>query len=185
MNTSRGFTLVESLIVIALLSILAVMASGMMRALSLRMEARSVMTHLSRSIAEARHTAIARQIPVGLCGSRNTLNCDSMWQDGVLMFADPANLGEPETTNNILSFNRITTQGARVTWRGFGNGQGLRFDAFGRASASNGSFTYCPASKDASYARQIVINRGGRARFSRDRNNDGVHEDSSGNPLKC
>lgn len=185
MKQSRGFTLVESLVVLAISSILTFVAVGFWNNLQLRMESRTVITLLANSLADARNTAISRQIPVAMCGSRNASNCDNLWQEGVLVFLDVDGSGKPSANSDILGFYRIQTRNGRIDWRGFGAGSSLRFDSFGRASASNGSFTYCPGNNQRSYARQVVINRGGRVRYSRDRDGDGIHEDASGNPLKC
>lgn len=185
MKQSLGFTLVESLVVLVITSLLTFMAVSFWGGLQLRMEGRTAITLLANSLANARNSAITRQIPVAVCGSRDASSCDNLWQDGVLVFLDVNGSGKPTTSSDILGFYRIQTRNARIAWRGFGAGSSLRFDSFGRASASNGSFTYCPGNNQSSYARQVVINRGGRVRYSRDRDGDGIHEDASGNPLKC
>lgn len=185
MKKNLGFTLIELLSVILITCLLSFMAAGMWSSLQLRMEARAAMTMVASSLSNARNTAISRQIPVAVCGSRNASKCDSLWQDGVLVFLDVAGLGKPSSDKDILGFYRIETRNAHIQWKGFGSTSSLRFDRLGRASASNGSFTYCPGSKDNNYARQVVINRGGRVRYSKDRNGDGIHEDASGKPLSC
>lgn len=185
MKKPLGFTLIESLVVISILSLLSFVAAGMWNTLQLRLESRAAITLLANSLSDARTTAITRQIPVAVCGSRNASECDSLWQDGVLVFLDVTGVGKPSSDKDILGFYRIETHDARIVWKGFGNGTSLRFDRFGRASASNGSFTYCPGNKETLYARQVVINRGGRVRYSRDRNGDGIHEDAGGKALSC
>lgn len=185
MKKTQGFTLIETLFVLLISSILAFMAASAWSMLQLRMEGRAATTLLANSLSVARNTAITRQIPVTVCGSRNASECDNLWQEGVLVFFDVLGTGKPATENDILGFYRIETRSARIAWRGFGSGVSLRFDRYGRASASNGSFTYCPGNKESRFARQVVINRGGRVRYSRDRNGDGVHEDASGKPLSC
>lgn len=185
MKHSQGFTLIEALFVIAISSVLAVIATSALHTMQLKMERRSAITLIASSLSDARNSAITRHTPVALCGSRNASVCDSLWQEGILVFLDVKGQGNPASANDILGFYRIETRKASVAWRGFGAGNILRFDRMGRTSASNGSFTYCPGNKDNHYAQQVVINRGGRVRYSRDRNNDGIHEDSSGKPLIC
>lgn len=185
MKASAGFTLAESVVVLAVCSVLAFMTIDLLGALRARLQALTAVTLLADSLSQARYTAIARQVPVTVCGSSTALSCDNRWQDGVLMFTDIARSGKPASPDTILGFHRIDRHDARITWRGFGSGSSLRFDRMGRASASNGSFTYCPADKENRYARQVVISRGGRVRFSRDTDKDGVHEDARGRPLNC
>lgn len=185
MKHSQGFTLIEALVVLVISSIIGAMATSSWATLKLRMEARSTITLLASSLSSARNTAISRQTPVTLCGSSNASTCDNLWQEGVLVFIDIKRIGKPSAESDILGSYRMDRRDAHITWKGFGSGSILRFDPSGRTSASNGSFTYCPANKESRYARQVVINRGGRVRFSLDRNGDGIHEDSSGNPLSC
>lgn len=185
MKKTPGFTLIELLFVILITCLLSFMAAGMWNTLQLRLEARTAISMVASSLSDARNTAISRQIPIAVCGSSNASECDSRWQDGVLVFLDVAGVGKPSSDKDILGFYRIETDDARIVWKGFGSGTSLRFDHFGRASASNGSFTYCPGNKENLYARQVVINRGGRVRYSRDRNGDGIHEDAGGKALSC
>lgn len=185
MKQSQGFTLIEILFVIAIFSVLASIATSALDTLQLKMEGRSAITLIASSLSDARNSAITRQTPVALCGSRNASVCDSLWQEGILVFLDVKGLGNPASANDILGFYRIETRKASIAWRGFGVGSIVRFDQMGRTSTSNGSFTYCPGNKDNHYARQVVINRGGRVRYSQDRNSDGIHEDSSGKALSC
>jgi len=183
--SAAGFTLVETLFVLLIMSIITMMAGTAWQSLQQRMEARATLTLIANSLSDARHAAITRQSPVSLCGSRDGQACDGSWQSGILAFVDIAASGIPSDPQRILGFYRVPSRGARITWRAFGMKDLLRYDTMGRTSASNGSFTYCPGNRDVRLARQIVLNRGGRVRYSLDRNGDGVHEDSSGKALTC
>lgn len=180
-----GFTLVETLFVLLIISIITLMAGNAWQGLQQRMEARATVALLASSLYAARNAAITRQSPVSVCGSRDGLVCDGSWQSGIMAFIDTTASGIPLSEQRILGFYRMPSPGARITWRAFGMRDLLRYDTMGRTSASNGSFTYCPGNRDVSLARQIVLNRGGRVRFSLDRNGDGIHEDSSGKALTC
>lgn len=184
MKTSRGFTLVEAVIVLAISSIILAMASNAWQHIRERSAARNSILMLANTLASARHAAQTLRTPVSLCGSGDGISCNQQWQHGILVFLDRAGTGSPATSADILSFSQSGHPHARMTWRGFGSSR-MGFDARGLASASNGTFTYCPSGTNPAYARQIVLNRGGRARFSRDRDGDGIHEDASGNALTC
>jgi type IV fimbrial biogenesis protein FimT len=184
-TATSGFTLMETLFVLLIISILTLMAGNAWHALQQRMEARAAVALIASSLYAARNAAITRQMPVSICGSRNGLACDGQWQSGIMAFVDSAATGVPSSPQRILGFYRMPSSNARVTWQAFGMKNLLRYDNMGRTSASNGSFTYCPGNRDAALARQIVLNRGGRVRFSLDRDGDGIHEDSSGKALRC
>lgn len=185
MKKSPGFTLIELLFVILITCLLSFMAAGMWSSLKLRMEARSVIATLANSLYLARNTAISTQMPVTVCGSRNATVCDGQWQSGVLVFSDVNGQESPSASAKILGFYPTVSPTSVIAWRGFGSKTHVRFDRMGRTSASNGGFVYCPGNKDVHYARQVIINRGGRVRFSADRDGDGMHEDASGNTLRC
>lgn len=184
MKTSRGFTVVEALFALVIFSMIATMASSAWQNIRERSAARTTILMLANTLAIARHEALTRHIPVSLCGSGDGIQCNQQWQDGVLVFLDSMSAGAPASPQDILSFVPPANRHSRITWRGFGSGR-MGFDARGLTSASNGTFTYCPSGNDPAYARQIILNRGGRARFSKDRDGDGIHEDSSGNALSC
>lgn len=184
MKASRGFTLVEALFVLVIFSMISIMASSAWHNIRERSAARTTIQMLATTLASARHAALTRHIPVSLCGSSDGVSCNQQWQDGVLVFLDSTTSGAPASASDILAFSPSTTRNGRITWRGFGTNR-MGFTARGLTSASNGTFTYCSSGNDPVYARQIILNRGGRARFSKDRDGDGIHEDASGNPLVC
>lgn len=184
MKHSQGFTLIEALVVLVISSITGAMAASTWQDMSQRAEARNAINMIATSLYSARNTAMTRNQPVSLCGSSNGLECDKQWQAGILVFVDPASTGIPASSNDIISYSHPGARRALITWKGFGSSR-MGFDARGRTSASNGTFTYCATNHQLRYARQIVINRGGRVRFSHDHNGDGTHESASGAPISC
>lgn len=180
---AQGFTLVEQLAVVAILAIVFATGSAALQELGRRVEARSTVLKVDRMLSQARHAALGRQMPVAVCGSHDGLGCNGRWGDGLLVFLDPRQLGQPQRPGDILGHERLDARG-ELRWRGFG-GSTVRFDRLGRSTASNGSFTYCADNRRPEFARQVVLNRGGRIRHSRDRDGDGIHEDSGGRPLSC
>lgn len=180
---TQGFTVVEQLTVLAILAIVFATGSAALQDLSRRAEARSSVLRVDRMLSQARHAALGRQMPVAVCSSHDGISCNGRWDDGLLVFLDPRQSGQPQRPENILGHERLDTRG-ELRWRGFG-GNIVRFDRLGRSTASNGNFTYCADNRRPEFARQVVLNRGGRIRHSRDRDGDGIHEDSSGHPLSC
>lgn len=185
MKTSRGFTLVELLIAIAILSILSTLASGLWTELHTRMTAKATINAIINSLALARNQAMTKQSDILVCGSSNALTCDNHWQAGILVLLDADKNGTPEHPEDVIGFYKTPAIEGTLSWRGFGSNNGVSYNRMGQASVSNGSFTFCPTTRDPHYARQVVINRGGRVRMSRDSDGNGIHEDGSGRDLTC
>ena len=74
-TATSGFTLVETLFVLLIISILTLMAGNAWHALQQRMEARAAVALIASSLYAARNAAITRQMPVSICGSRDGLAC--------------------------------------------------------------------------------------------------------------
>jgi len=75
--------------------------------------------------------------------------------------------------------------GETLQWRAFQSRPYLQIEPSGFMRHQSGNFTWCPASRNARFARQLVVNATGRVRLSQDTDGDGIHEDSAGNPLHC
>lgn len=185
MKTPRGFTLVELLFSIAILSILSMLALSLWTEIQMRMATRATIKTITDGLTLARNHAITMQSDVLVCGSSTMQTCDNNWQTGILVLRDPDRNGEPERLEDVIGFYKIPANGAHISWRGFGSSNGVSYNRMGQTSVSNGSFTYCPATRETHHARQVVINRAGRVRLSRDRNGNGIHEDSNGRDIAC
>lgn len=100
-----------------------------------------------------------------------------------VVFEDANRNGIIDNNDQIIRYTPLNTK-TTLQWKGFG-GQRLVFESTGLTSASNGTFTYCEFNKDPLYSRQVIVSRGGRARLSPDKNNDGIYEDINGNIITC
>lgn len=122
----RGFTLIELMVVVALVAIMATLAAPSFRDFIVRRNLESVTSAFQSDIMRARSIAINRNICVTMCMSANTSNVNPTcatsgtdWQPGWIVFLNPAcNAG----TNNIPkdandppgSSPRLNLIGARV-----------------------------------------------------------------------
>jgi len=181
---TQGFTLVEQLTVLAILAIVFATGSTALQDLSRRAEARSSVLKVDRMLSHARHAALGRQMAVAVCSSHDGIACNGRWDDGLLVFLDPRQSGQPQRPENILGHERLDTRG-ELRWRGFGGSIVALSTVSGAARPATAASPTAPTTAAPSlHARSCSIG-GGRIRHSRDRDGDGIHDDSSGNPLIC
>ena len=183
MRHVRGFSLIETLTVTLLISILTYIAIPLFHTLQQRIEILTVIRELENLINTSRHRALIHHQPLTICGSQGT-TCDNNWSKGILLLQDNNRNGVEDGSDKILKYIPLNITRGTLTWRGF-SGTRIIIESLGTTFASNGSFTYCSLDNDPLYIRQVVVNRGGRVRVSRDINNDGIHEDSSSRNLVC
>ena len=178
-----GLTLLELLITIAIVIIMAVLSVPFFDSLA-RSHSDTAMHYLMREVQQARSSAVVAGKTVTLCGSEDNESCTKNWQTGmhILVFID-------SDANRILDDDERLIRASNVPkgyfqWRGAGRNY-LRFRQDGSVREM-GTFTYCPPSKKADFARQLTINRPGRSYYSRDRNGDRTHEaNNSRDPIAC
>jgi type IV fimbrial biogenesis protein FimT len=182
--TQRGFTLIELLITITIAIIIIGVAAPSFNNTLKRREANKVVDTLQTLIRNGRSYALNSHHNLTICGSSDGWHCNAMWSKGVLMLEDGNRNGIVDGKDRILQSEPLDIQPSQLVWQGFG-GKNLIIESFGTSYASNGTFTYCRKDHDPLYSRQVVVSRGGRARHSLDKNNDGVHEDSNGKAIKC
>ena len=113
------------------------------------------------------------------------MQCGAPWSQGSVVFEDANMDGRLNAGESVLRVTPARAQAGAIYWRSFGNRAALVFTPHGYTDNQSGSFTLCPLDGDPALARQVVVNRTGRVRLSRDRNGDGVFEDGTGKPLRC
>lgn len=150
-----GLTLVELLVVVALLAIVAQVALPAWQEFIMKNRSLALQHSIERAVYQARARAATRKTPFELCGSSDTESCSSNWSGGWILRAVPAS-GQPEPPEQIT---RLNPDHLQLQWAGFR--PKIVFHANGYSTASNGRFFVC---RDGVIDWQLVLNRQGRLR---------------------
>ena len=169
----RGFSLIELLIVIAMISILLLLAVPTQNSFFDKSKAKMMSEQLRLSINFARNEAIVRNVPIILCKSRNQKECSGEWQDGYIILAE----------KKIIFAFKNTIQNGILHWRSSLNHPYLTFMPSGISVQENGTFWYCLKNTE-NPAWAIVINKAGRVRISYP-DSSGEIIDEKGKLLAC
>ena len=172
MERISGFTLVELLFTVAIISILTLLATPSLSAL---IQDNRLITHTNEFIATLHFTrseAIRRGERVTLCKGTIANGCDKStqgWEQGWLIFVDHNDNGLYEEPQEILLRTRETLDkslkinaNGQLKYHISYLGSGLSRTATGALPL--GSLAICGPRGD-TFARAIVINRSGRARM--------------------
>ena len=184
-HSGDGFTLVELLLVLSILSILLALSLPNFQAMYAQRQADVVIRKVSKAIQLARMSAIRTGKLVTLCRSNSGVECGGQWRDGIIVSSDrngDRKINQDDVLQQFITFPGIN---GSLKWRAFQNRQYLQITNQGFTRYQNGNFTYCPNNGDASLARQLIINRTARIRFAIDSDGDGIREDSRGRPISC
>lgn len=180
---SRGFSLLELMIVIAVSAIIMSIAFPSFTSFINNQERRSALYELTGIFAFARQHAVMNGALVTVCPLDSTDTCGRNWNDDIHAFLDPNNTRKL-STNKALLRTISPSKNGYLTVRSL-NRSFFQFRPTGFVHSDLGNITWCPKSRDSSLAGQVIINRGGQVRLARDTDNDGIPEDSKGDPLSC
>lgn len=101
---ARGYTLIEAMVVVALLGILVAVATPSFVSLMQRNRAAGEINSLIGDLQFARSEAIKRGLPVSLCTSSNGSTClgTPHWHSGWIVFVDPGKSGTVGSAEALL-----------------------------------------------------------------------------------
>ena len=161
-NSNSGFTLLELVIVVALISIVMAIAIPSMTTFTQNDRLTTNINTLIGHLALARSEAVKRSQQVSICVSNNTVACTAgNWQDGWIVYIDADGSNTFTPGEEVLRAQQaldgantlVTAIGSQVTYdyRGF------------VTTASIGNFLLCDA-RSGPYGKTIRISTTGRVR---------------------
>jgi type IV fimbrial biogenesis protein FimT len=170
---SRGFTLVELLIVLAVAAVLAGVTVPAMNALVKSVKLTSATNDLFASLLMARSEAVKRNSRVALCKSSDGISCASSggWEQGWIVFHDTNNDGMHASGEEIVMRAQALSPDLRLS----GNLNVAKYVSYspsGNAKLVGGGFqagtiTLCNESASSGEARQIILSTAGRPRVQK------------------
>ena len=168
-NRSRGFTLIELMIAIALTGLLLSMAVPALDNFTTSARQTSAINDFVASMHMARSTAVTTNFRTTICPSSNGVNCETVsWDDGWIVFADRDSDQAVDNDEQIISssdgFDGVDIQSAEF-------GQFLMYRPNGRAmtasaAGNSGQFTICD-DRGSDKAKVIILDLSGRPRVSK------------------
>jgi len=167
---SGGFTLIELMMVVALVAILQTLAAPALSGMANSMRITTATNSLFSSLLFARSEAIKRNSRAVMCKSASGDACIATggWEQGWIVFHDTNNNAALDEGEVVLSREQAVSQPIRLT----GNGPLVSYVSYtpmGTTSFTSGAFqagtlTVCTQSSTSVAAREIKISISGRPR---------------------
>lgn len=181
-NTSTGFTLVDMLMTIAILWILIGIAVPSFTDWVRKNRLQTLQDTIYFTLQTARTMSVTGQKNIHVCGSNDGETCEKIWNNYLLVFDDTNDDHEPNPEELLLA-KTIQINGTFRTRAAFGRPY-TEFTYLGSA-VFTGSIIVCHESNDPRDFRRVTWNRAGRTYIGRDRDEDGLIDDTDGDPITC
>lgn len=160
---ARGFTLIEMMVVLALMAIILGLGIPSFRNLIEKIAVESEAKMIVEGLRTARLTAIEEKTNVVLCASDNGTSCVNAWDSGFIVYRDSDNSGTLNGTEEVLFSHRF--KDSVLVKTGSGQNQSFFFNNNGWSPGSADSLLVCAEASTNRNAYAVIINRAGRLRI--------------------
>lgn len=160
-RATHGFTLIEQIMVVAIIAVLGAVAAPSLRQAMIRQELRSAQGDYMAALNHGRTRAIVNGVRTLFCPTRDGASCsnDSVWDRGWLLAHDRDHDNQPDA--DPLSTGMASGTNVRV--RSSSGRQQVHFRSDGTALGSNITLLFCaPAHPE--HALSVVVANSGRVR---------------------
>lgn len=159
-SRQEGLTLIETLVVIVILGIIAMIAVPRIQLLLAKQEMQKVTILIPHIIRQAKYEAFLHRKDVVICPSVDGKVCTnySLWQDYILMFVDNNKNRQKDSHEQLLRSEVIQIKYATITRLGARHANYMMFkQSNALPQGSQGSFYYCSLINQ-SLNRRIILN---------------------------
>lgn len=179
-KTSAGFTLVELIIIIGIITILATVAIPQLGPMLSSSRTTAQYNQIITTLNLARSEAVKRNQRIRLCAGSTDSCTNTDWEDGWVVLA-------PNTSGNdtILQAIEPLSPGYTLRLSESSSATQLEYRANGTLGNTIGTFTLCDDTGQASRAKAVNLNLMGQPGRARDTDGDGTVEDVKENNVGC
>lgn len=143
-KSALGFTLVELIITICILTTVSIIAVPLFQKIRSTQESKTVTQLLLTTLKDARTAAVLYRSNVTLCPSSDGVTCQTNWSHSFIVFVDNNHDLQVNHQDKIIHFIHLNTKYGNVTWKSKSPNQYVTFRAnTGNLGGSMGSFRYC------------------------------------------
>ncbi len=157
-----GFTLLELLVTLAVVSILAVIAAPNLTHFLLNTRLTTTLNRFVGDLQLARSEAIKSNLNAVICPSTNARTCAEKghWHEGWLIFLDTNYNRQKEADERVIQVVNDLDNGMTITGS---RSSPIVYTNNGRSPGTNTTITFCDK-RGAKAARQVIIANSGRVR---------------------